>query len=109
LLIDPRHTSENSYTQLQKIYGREIIHVRDDNPDYIKGLVGKDVANCPANLVSVGHTLLMQNCSDTLRTDLRSKGYEVISAQDLGVHPSLFYFRGGSLDCITLRAPPLTL
>lgn len=105
LLFDPRYTSSDSAALLKRIYGKEIIYVGDDNPEQIDGIMGKQVQNYVPNLVAVGRTLVMPNCSETLRKNLMQKDYTVVSARELGLNPNNLYIRGGSIHCITNTLP----
>jgi N-dimethylarginine dimethylaminohydrolase len=102
LLLDRRNTSQRSYDRLKKIF-EEIVFVDADNPQYVHDDVEERlITNCPANLVPIGRTLFMQSASDKLRTSLTRRDYRVVSAKDLGVHPSMLAINAGSIHCLTL-------
>lgn len=67
-------------------------------PEQRIALTPGDAARFAANAVSVGRTVLLSSCSETLRTQLSARGYRVVKT------PLAAFLRsGGSACCLTLR------
>ena len=67
-------------------------------PDQRIALAPGDAARFAANAVSVGRTIVLSSCSETLRARLKERGYTVVKT------PLAAFLRsGGSACCLTLR------
>ena len=61
-------------------------------------IAAEDAAHFAANAVNFGRTILLSSCSETLRAQLKKRGYTVVEAP-----LTAFQRSGGSACCLTLR------
>jgi N-dimethylarginine dimethylaminohydrolase len=61
-------------------------------------IAAEDAAHFAANAVNFGRTILLSSCSETLRAQLKKRGYTVVEAP-----LTVFQRSGGSACCLTLR------
>jgi N-dimethylarginine dimethylaminohydrolase len=61
-------------------------------------IAAEDAAHFAANAVNFGRTILVSSCSETLRAQLKKRGYTVVEAP-----LTVFQRSGGSACCLTLR------
>jgi len=61
-------------------------------------ITAEDAAHFAANAVNFGRTILLSSCSETLRGQLKKRGYTVVEAP-----LTVFQRSGGSACCLTLR------
>jgi len=61
-------------------------------------IAAEDAAHFAANAVNFGRTILLSSCSETLRGQLKKRGYTVVEAP-----LTVFQRSGGSACCLTLR------
>ena len=61
-------------------------------------IAADDAAHFAANAVNFGRTILLSSCSETLRAQLKKRGYTVVEAP-----LTVFQRSGGSACCLTLR------
>ena len=77
--------------------GLSQIHARVA-PEQRIAIAAEDAACFAANAVSLGRTILLSSCSETLRGQLKKRGYTVVEAP-----LTVFQRSGGSACCLTLR------
>jgi len=108
-LADPRFYHMD--TALSALPGGEVMYLPDaftaTGRGEIRGRVAphqriemsiEDGCRLAANAVCLGHTLVVSDCGERLRAELKERGYEVVSTP----LPS-FLRSGGSAFCLTLR------
>jgi len=61
-------------------------------------IAAEDAAHFAANAVNFGRTIILSSCSETLRGQLKKRGYTVVEAP-----LTVFQRSGGSACCLTLR------
>jgi len=77
--------------------GLALIHARTA-PEQRIALSRDDAVCFAANAVTFGRTILLSSCSQTLRAELKERGYTVVETP-----LTIFHRSGGSACCLTLR------